>query len=126
MYFRCEILFWLNIILNPVFFSCKKILLFVCPTNKYKESLYIDLNRDFIKHPEATFYGRVKGDSMEDAGICHGDIAVIDRSVEPHDGDVVVAYINEEFTIKYLDLKNRNKGYIELRPANKGRSERFL
>ena len=79
----------------------------------------LDFNRDLIRNPESTFYGQVEGDSMIDAGICHGDIAVIDRSLEPHDGDVVVAYINEEFTIKYLDLSHRAEGYIELRPANK-------
>ena len=55
---------------------------------------------------------------MIDAGICDGDIAVIDRSVEARDGDIVVAYINEEFTIKYLDLTHRRDGYIELQPAN--------
>ena len=56
---------------------------------------------------------------MVDAGICDGDIAVIDRSVEPSDGDVVVGYVNEEFTIKFLDLKHKDEGFIELRPANK-------
>ena len=56
---------------------------------------------------------------MIEAGICDGDIAVIDRSVEAQDGDIVVGYINNEFTIKYLDLKHRQDGYIELRPANK-------
>lgn len=79
----------------------------------------IDFNRDLIKHPEATFYGRVDGDSMIDAGICDGDIAVIDRSVEPMNGDVVVGYVNGEFTIKFLDLTHKEKGFIELRPANK-------
>ena len=79
----------------------------------------LDFNRDLIRNPEATFYGRVEGDSMVDAGICDGDIAVIDKSLEPSDGDVIVAYINDEFTIKYLDLSHRNEGYIELRPANK-------
>ncbi len=78
----------------------------------------IDFNRDLIRHPEATFYGRVYGDSMIEAGICDGDIAVIDRSVEAEDGDIIVAYVNNEFTIKYLDLYHRNQGYIELRPAN--------
>ncbi|WP_297069265.1 LexA family transcriptional regulator [uncultured Duncaniella sp.] len=78
----------------------------------------IDFNRDLIRHPEATFYGRVYGDSMIDAGICDGDIAVIDRSVEAEDGDIIVAYVNNEFTIKYLDLSHRHQGYIELRPAN--------
>lgn len=78
----------------------------------------IDFNRDLIRHPEATFYGRVYGDSMIEAGICDGDIAVIDRSVEAEDGDIIVAYVNNEFTIKYLDLSHRHQGYIELRPAN--------
>ena len=56
---------------------------------------------------------------MIEAGINDGDIAVIDRSLEPRDGDIVVGYINEEFTIKYFDLSHRNDGYIELRPANR-------
>ena len=56
---------------------------------------------------------------MIEAGINDGDIAVIDRSVEAQDGDIVVGYINDEFTIKYLDLSHRKDGYIELRPANK-------
>ena len=78
----------------------------------------LDFNRDLIKHPESTFYGRVKGDSMVDAGINDGDIAVIDKSCEAKDGSIIVAYIGGEFTIKYLDLSHRNEGYIELRPAN--------
>ena len=91
---------------------------FPSPAQDYiRESL--DFNRDLIKHPEATFYGRVDGDSMMDAGISDGDIAVIDRALEPSDGDIIVAYINNEFTIKYLDLKHKKDGYIELRPANK-------
>ena len=91
---------------------------FPSPAADYlQESL--DFNRDLIKHPEATFYGRVDGDSMIDAGICDGDIAVIDRSVESMNGDVVVGYINGEFTIKFLDLTHKKDGYIELCPANK-------
>ena len=79
----------------------------------------LDFNRDLIKHPEATFYAVVDGDSMTGFGINHGDIAVIDKSLEPAHGDIVVSFINEEFTIKYLDLRHRKDGYIELRPANK-------
>ena len=91
---------------------------FPSPAQDYlRESL--DFNRDLIAHPEATFYGKVDGDSMEDAGINDGDIAVIDRSAEPQNGDVIVAYVNNEFTIKFLDLTHREEGYIELRPANK-------
>lgn len=90
---------------------------FPSPADDYlRDSL--DFNRDLIKNPEATFYGRVSGDSMRDAGINEGDIAVIDRSLQPVDGDVIVAYVNEEFTIKYLDLTHKEEGYIELRPAN--------
>ena len=90
---------------------------FPSPAEDYlNESL--DFNRDLIRHPEATFYGRVEGDSMIRAGICDGDIAVIDRSIEPEQGDVVVAYIDREFTVKFLDLTHKKDGYIELRPAN--------
>lgn len=78
----------------------------------------LDFNHDLIRNPEATFYGRVSGDSMIEAGICDGDIAVIDRSLMPIDGDIIVAYINGEFTIKYLDLSHKDDGYIELKPAN--------
>jgi len=91
---------------------------FPSPAEDYlNESL--DFNRDLIRHPEATFYGKVEGDSMIDTGICDGDIAVIDRSLEPRDGDIVVGYVNRDFTIKYLDLSHKSDGYIELRPANK-------
>lgn len=91
---------------------------FPSPAEDYlHESL--DFNRDLIRHPEATFYGQVDGDSMIDVGIYDGDIAVIDRSIEATDGDVVVGYVNGEFTIKFLDLSHKDEGYIELRPANK-------
>lgn len=90
---------------------------FPSPAEEYlHESL--DFNRDLIRHPEATFYGRVKGDSMVGAGINDGDIAVIDRSREAKNGSIVVAYVGNEFTIKYLDTTHRDEGYIELRPAN--------
>ena len=91
---------------------------FPSPADDYQNDS-LDFNRDLIRHPEATFYGKVEGDSMIEVGICNGDIAVIDRSLEPRHGDVVVGYINREFTIKYLDLTHKEDGYIELRPANK-------
>lgn len=90
---------------------------FPSPAEEYlRDSL--DFNRDLIKHPESTFYGKVCGDSMIEAGINDGDIAVIDKSREPHNGSIVVAFINKEFTIKYLDTTHKEEGYIELRPAN--------
>ena len=78
----------------------------------------LDFNRDIIKHPEATFYGRVEGDSMIGLSINEGDIAVIDRSIEPEHGDIVVSYIDGEFNIKLLDLTHKKDGYIELKSAN--------
>lgn len=79
----------------------------------------LDFNRDMIAHPDTTFYGRVRGDSMVDAGITEGDILVIDRSVEPRRGDVIVAFYNGEYTLKYYDDTHRAEGYVELIPANK-------
>ena len=90
---------------------------FPSPAQDYRNDR-LDFNRDMIQHPETTFYGRVDGDSMMNAGINDGDIAVIDRSIEAQDGDIIVAYINNEFTIKYLDLTHKGEGYIELQPAN--------
>ena len=78
----------------------------------------LDFNRDIIKHPEATFYGRVEGDSMIDLAIEEGDIAVIDRSIEPEHGDIVVSYIDGEFNVKLLDLTHKKDGYIELKSEN--------
>ena len=66
----------------------------------------IDLNREIIRHPAATFYGRVEGDSMIDEGIETGDILVIDRSIEPVDGDLSVCCIDGEFTLKRIKLEH--------------------
>lgn len=90
---------------------------FPSPADDYMSDS-LDFNRDLIKHPEATFYGRVEGDSMIDLGINEGDIAVIDRSIEAEHGDVVVSYINGEFNVKLLDLTHKKEGFIELRSAN--------
>ncbi|MDY4040301.1 MAG: translesion error-prone DNA polymerase V autoproteolytic subunit [Prevotella sp.] len=90
---------------------------FPSPAEDYLQDS-IDFNRDLIKHPESTFYGRVSGDSLIDAGICDGDIAIIDKAEEAENGDLVVAYINNEFTMKFLDLSHLSEGYIELIPAN--------
>ena len=78
----------------------------------------LDFNRDLIKHPEATFYAVVDGDSMTGLGINPGDIAVIDKSLEPAHGDIIASYINGEFNIKQLDLTHKDEGYIELRSGN--------
>ena len=91
---------------------------FPSPADDYMHET-LDFNRDYIKHPEASFYGEVEGDSMKDAGIFDGDKVIIDRAVEPHDGSIVLAWMGSDgFTMKYLDLTHRDEGYIELRPAN--------
>lgn len=78
----------------------------------------LDFNRELIEHPAATFYAKVIGQSMIDAGIDDGDIVIIDRALDPKDGDIVVAYINGEFTMKYIDFSEKGKGRIWLRPGN--------
>lgn len=69
----------------------------------------IDLAREMVRHPESTFYARIAGDSMRDAGIHNGDIVVIDRSLEAQNGNYVAACIDGEFTIKEyrFDAKNQ-------------------
>lgn len=66
----------------------------------------LDLNEHLVKNPAATFFVRVKGDSMRDAGISNGDILVVDRSVSPEDGQVVVAMLDGDFTVKRLRKRN--------------------
>ncbi len=65
----------------------------------------LDLNEYLIKHPAATYFIRVEGSSMIDAGIKSGDMLIVDRAIEPRDGSIVVAAINGEFTVKRV--KNR-------------------
>ena len=90
---------------------------FPSPADDYRHET-LDFKRDYIRHPEASFYGDVEGDSMRDAGLLDGDRVIIDRAVEPHDGSIVVAWWDGGFTMKFLDLTHRKDGYIELRPAN--------
>lgn len=81
----------------------------------------IDLNKELVRHPAATFYGRVVGDSMIDAGVNEGDILVIDKSLEPRSGDMAVCFIDGEFTLKYLQFdagKASCKTAVRLVPAN--------
>jgi len=74
---------------------------FPSPAEDYIEGS-LDLNRHLIRHPAATFIVRVEGESMTGAGIFPGDLLVVDRSVEPHDGHVVIAVVDGELTVKRL------------------------
>lgn len=77
----------------------------------------IDLNRELIRHPATTFYARAVGDSMKGCGIDDGDLLVIDKSIAPHDGDIVVAFIDGEFTLKKVRI-DPDGSCLWLIPAN--------
>jgi DNA polymerase V len=66
----------------------------------------LDLSSYLIQHPSATFCVRVEGDSMVGAGIQSGDVILIDRSLTPDRGNVVLAVIDGEFTVKRVDVIN--------------------
>lgn len=83
------------------------------------EDLSIDLNKHLIKHPSATFYGRVKGDSLKNAGINDGDLLVIDRSLEPSNGKIAVCFIDGEFTAKRI---KKTSNELWLMPENEAYS----
>lgn len=87
---------------------------FPSPAQDYVEQT-LDLNELCIKRPAATFFVRVDGDSMIDVGIFSNDILVVDRSIKPAHGDVVVAQVNGEFTVKELCLRPK----LMLVPRNK-------
>jgi len=63
----------------------------------------LDLNELLIPHPTSTFFVRVAGDSMTNAGIAHGDILVVDRSIEATSGKVIIAIVNGELTVKRFE-----------------------
>lgn len=87
---------------------------FPSPAQDYID-LSLDLNKTLIENPSSTFFGRVRGSSMVDAGIEDGDLLVIDKSLEPKDGDTVVCFIDGVFTLKYIQIE---KEAVYLVPAN--------
>lgn len=91
---------------------------FPSPAQDYMDRS-LDFNKELIAHPAVTFYAKVAGLSMIDAGIDDGDIIVIDKSLDPRQNDIVVAFIDGEFTMKYIDFSHKERGIIWLRPGNK-------
>lgn len=87
---------------------------FPSPADDFME-LSLDLNRALVQHPAATFYARVKGTSMTDAGIEDGDLLVIDKSLDPKDGDIAVCFLDGEFTVKRIACRAEG---LFLVPAN--------
>jgi DNA polymerase V len=74
-----------------------------------------DLANHLIKHPNDTFFVRVNGNSMIDSGIFDGDLLIIDRKAEPKPSDIVVAQVDDGFTVKRF---RSEKGRLRLVPAN--------
>ncbi len=75
----------------------------------------IDLNEHLIRNGDTTFIFKVKGDSMIDIGIYEGDALLVDRSIEARHGNIVLAVLNNEFTVKRL---HKRGGVIKLVPEN--------
>lgn len=75
----------------------------------------IDLNKELSENPLATFYIKVKGNSMIDAGINDKDVLIVDRSIEPQDNKIAICFIDGEFTVKRIKLE---KDCLYLMPEN--------
>lgn len=75
----------------------------------------IDLTARLVKHPQATYIMKARGDSMREAGIFDGDILVVDRAITPRNGQIVIAVIEGEFLCKTLVLR---AGRMKLKAAN--------
>jgi DNA polymerase V len=91
---------------------------FPSPAQDYMSEA-LDLNIELIHDPTSTFYARVVGDSMSGEGIDEGDILVIDKSLEPLDGDLCVCFINGDFTLKRLRMKGDHAELVASNPKYK-------
>lgn len=88
---------------------------FPSPAEQYLEAP-LDLNRLLINRPAATFFLRACGHSMQGAGIQSGDLLVVDRSLQAADGNVVIACIDNEFTVKFLRKKGDSVALLPAHP----------
>ena len=88
---------------------------FPSPADDFKE-IRISLDRELVKNEESTFYARVSGDSMIEAGLDDGDLIIIDRSLDPENGKIAICFVDGEFTVKRIK-KEKNK--LFLMPQNK-------
>jgi DNA polymerase V len=102
-------------VLRPLFIS-RVPAGFPSPADDYIEGA-LDLNEHLIAHREETFFMRVQGHSMTGAGIHDGDLLVVDRSLEAGHGDIVVAVIDGELTIKRLSKRDGRVRLLAENPA---------
>lgn len=87
---------------------------FPSPATDFMET-NIDLNKELSENPLATFYIKVKGNSMIDAGINDKDVLIVDRSLEPQNNKIAICFIDGEFTVKRIQLE---KDCLYLMPEN--------
>lgn len=99
-------------------FSCAVAAGFPSPADDHLEGS-LDLNEHLVRHPSATFFVRVSGDSMIRAGIHDDDILVVDRSLEPRHGKIIIAAVDGQLTVKRLYQRN---GVTRLMPENEAYS----
>ena len=92
---------------------------FPSPADDFKE-IRISLDKELVKNSESTFYARVSGDSMQDAGLSNGDMIVIDRSLNIEKNRIAVCFLDGEFTVKRVIERG---GKILLKPENKNYKE---
>lgn len=95
---------------------------FPSPADDFIEQ-YLDLNEFLIRSKSSTFFIRVSGDSMINAGIHEDDILIIDKSLNPKNNDVILAILNGEFTVKRYVKKNNQ---VVLMPENKRYAPKFI
>lgn len=91
---------------------------FPSPAEDYMEKR-LDLNDYLIRNPASTFFVRVTGESMMNAGIYSNDILVVDRSLEPKDNNIVIAIIDSELLVKRLSLRNNKVTLLAENPNYK-------
>ena len=89
---------------------------FPSPADDYAEE-NIDLNEHLISNPFSTFFLRVKGESMINAGIKDNDLVIVDKSLRAKTGNIIIAMVDGEFTIKRLSIKN-NELYLKAENPN--------
>ncbi len=88
---------------------------FPSPADDFKE-IRISLDNELVKNKEATFYARVCGESMENAGLSNGDLIIIDRSLQAENNKIAVCFLDGEFTVKRIIKKGEK---LFLKPENK-------
>lgn len=90
---------------------------FPSPADDYIEET-LNLEEYLVRNPEATFFLRVRGQSMIDAGIFEDAILIVDRSLRPKNGDTIIAVVNDEFTVKWYQ-QSPDGEEVRLLPANR-------